>query len=94
TVIACGFSNDGKKSRDDFKIIDSTEPKKENLTLKEEPVKTKTEPEDGKLVGGLETKITTNSNGLNNLTKDKKDDAYEDDDWSSIPAFLRRSKTK
>ena len=93
TVIACGFSSDGKKSRDDFKIIDSTETKKESLTTKDSLSKTKTEKETTKLTG-KENEVKTTDNNLSNLTKDKKDSNFEDDDWSSIPAFLRRSKTK
>ncbi|MFA5022833.1 MAG: cell division protein FtsZ [Candidatus Paceibacterota bacterium] len=90
TVIACGFAADGKKSRDDFKVIETLEPKKETPQLKEEMAKA--EAEDNKMSKELEVKAA--SNGLSNLTKDKKDDNFEDDDWSSIPAFLRRSKTK
>ncbi|MFA5001157.1 MAG: cell division protein FtsZ [Candidatus Paceibacterota bacterium] len=93
TVIACGFSSDGKRSRDDFKIIEASEPKKETPVVKEEPSKIKPESDDKKSTP-TEPDIKTPANNLSNLTKDKKDDNYEDDDWSSIPAFLRRSKTK
>jgi len=93
TVIACGFSNDGKRSREDFKIIDTTENRKEMLAPKEESVKIKVETEDKKSVPA-KADSKTPANNLSGLTKDKKDATYEDDDWSSIPAFLRRSKTK
>ncbi len=91
TVIACGFSNDGKKAHDDFKIIDSVEPKKETPTpTKGEPTKLKVEEE----TKSTEKEPEQKSSLLNSLSKEKKDDSFEDDDWSSIPAFLRRSKTK
>jgi len=90
TVIACGFPNDGsKKGRDEFKI---------NLTVeseskKDEPLVKKAEagPEDHSLFGSDKPEKEESKPIVTN--KDKKD-SFEDDDWSSIPAFLRRSKTK
>lgn len=96
TVIACGFPSEGKKGgHDDFKInysLESTPASTADNTPtenKKEPeeiiVEKKEEPLSIKL-GKEETKVTP---------KAKKDDLdFEDDDWSSIPAFLRRSKTK
>lgn len=98
TVIACGFPSDNnKKGRDDFKInlssVDSlstsspiVEPKKESTSSEETMVKK------------VETPVTSNGKEESKpivTNKDKKDEpSFEDDDWSSIPAFLRRSKTK
>ncbi|MFA6476403.1 MAG: cell division protein FtsZ [Candidatus Paceibacterota bacterium] len=100
TVIACGFPSDNnKKGRDDFKINFSTEttpiPTIENIEAKKET----REEEESKKIDILNANIKTAEKEKEEVkpilnTKDKKEDSFEDDDWSSIPAFLRRSKTK
>jgi len=86
TVIACGFPSDGKKNRDDLKVIDF-EPKKEIGV--EENSKIKIEADNKK-----EKNEAKDIQAGDKDAKEKKEETFEDDDWSSIPAFLRRSKTK
>lgn len=99
TVIACGFPSDNSKKRDDFKINFSTEPSPVATTIETTEVKKEIqeEPEAKKsdfLTINTNSKIEKEEIKPILSTKDKKDDGFEDDDWSSIPAFLRRSKTK
>ena len=94
TVIACGFPSDNNKGQENFKVNLNTEasspsPETETTeTKKEEPEVKKTETFNAK----PEKEETKTS--LNNTKEKKEEVSFEDDDWSSIPAFLRRSKTK
>lgn len=95
TVIACGFPSDGKKgSRDDFKINYSLDNNSANTNTpseekKEIIIETSKKEED-------KPEEKSEKEELKSPTaRDKKEELnFEDDDWSSIPAFLRRSKTK
>ncbi|HRZ30307.1 MAG TPA: cell division protein FtsZ [Candidatus Paceibacterota bacterium] len=99
TVIACGFPSDNnKKGQENFRINLKTEtnsvtPTTETTQPKEEEIRK--EENSDKKADIFETK--TNKEEIKSTTspKEKKEEvSFEDDDWSSIPAFLRRSKTK
>ncbi len=90
TVIACGFPEIGgrKISNSFFGISDSnknsepvksTEPEKEREFIKEVERETKSEPL-------IKPRATVSQTPTPDLSSE------EDDDWSSIPAFLRRNK--
>lgn len=92
TVIACGFSGDSKKTAADIKMTDINDNKPETI---EKPSILKPKVEIIDTPTNNKDSDTKTSAGTNNLNKTKKEDStFEDDDWSSIPAFLRRSKTK
>lgn len=95
TVIACGFpSETSKKSRDDFKINFSTDTVPSPVTEANDSKKEVADNNETRKTESLNSKAEKKEVEPILSIKDKKDDNLEDDDWSSIPAFLRRSKTK
>ena len=95
TVIACGFPSDSnKKGLDNFKVNFNTEtasttPDKEEIKAEKE------EEKEDKKVDIFDTQTEKEEAKSSPSPKEKKEEiSFEDDDWSSIPAFLRRSKTK
>lgn len=100
TVIACGFPSEGKRGgKDDFKINYSLENSSANNTNSPSPA---VEEKKDSFIAEPTKKIEEKKEGtmeeepaLKANSRDKKEELnFEDDDWSSIPAFLRRSKTK
>ena len=96
TVIACGFPNDGRR-REEVKInFTSDTPASPASTIEsKEKEKEEAKDESEKKESILSSLIKDKEETKSAPAKEKKDELnFEDDDWSSIPAFLRRSKTK
>ena len=96
TVIACGFPNDGRR-REEVKINFTSETPTTNTTstpeIKTEAKEETTEKKESLLSSLVKSKEEEKTEVT--PAKEKKEElSFEDDDWSSIPAFLRRSKTK
>lgn len=81
TVIATGFANEKRPSQPKEKI---TAEKVEEVFSKPEPVQPKAH---------TETARPTKKEEIPETDKNEEKDS-DDDKWSSVPAFLRRSKTK
>lgn len=88
TVIACGFPENfggNRRERAESNTQIPTEIKKE----KEETVLSKDKPEPMPVKTNIREPQKPLVNNKNGKTAEEED---EDDDWSSIPAFLRRAK--
>lgn len=102
TVIACGFPENGKKARpagtifganntESFSKVSDTTPSANKIVVNEAPAKDKEET-PAKTRFSPTTTGTAKANKENQAGNTLIDD--DDEDWSSIPAFLRRNKGK
>ncbi len=96
TVIATGFGSDKATSKSIFKSVMSTEPTKEKDETKEDDKpkeihNTMPEEKPKKAIRNIQSRSTPPKPKTLSI---KKDNAQDDDEFSMIPSFLRRSKLR